>query len=150
LLRHVAHGDVQVEILAEFVKNRIPVLARANRTGEIIWLLFLMIRLGLRLSARRLTPLFSIENAFVALLVVYLAARGLVRGNVDRALWDRSLTADGLRGPMWLYAYEAVTQGLLPGVDDDFIVQHSYFTLLRAKRLQFLDITRGYTSIATT
>jgi hypothetical protein len=63
---------VQVKILTEFIENRIPVLARANRTGEIIWLLFLAIRLGLTISARRLTPLFSIENAFVALLGTYL------------------------------------------------------------------------------
>jgi hypothetical protein len=150
LLRQVAHRDVQVEILTEFIENRIPILARANRTGEIIWLLFLVIRLGLTLSARRLTPLFSIENAFVALLVVCLNARGLVQGNVDRALWDLSLTADGLRSPMWPYAYEAVTQGFLPGVNDGFIAQDAYFTLLRAKRVQFLDITRGYASIATT
>jgi hypothetical protein len=51
---------------------------------------------------------------------------------------------------MWLYAYEAVTQGFLPGVNDGFIVQEPYFTFLRAKRVQFLDITRGYASITTT
>jgi hypothetical protein len=150
LLRQVAYRDVQVEILTEFIENRIPVLARANRTGEIIWFLFLAIRLGLRLSAGRLAPLFSIDNALVALLVVCLDSRGLVEGNVDRVLWDRSLTADGLRGPMWLYAYEAVAQGFLPGVNDGFIVQDPYFALLRAKRVQFLDIARGYDSIATT
>jgi hypothetical protein len=150
LLRQVAHRDVQVQILAEFIENRIPVvLARANRTGEIIWLLFLAIRLGLTISARQLTPLFSIGNAFVALLVVCLDVRGLVKGTVDRALWDRSLSADGLRGPMWLYSYEAVTQGFLTGVDDGFIVRDPYFTLLRAKRVQFLDIRRGFASIST-
>jgi hypothetical protein len=111
---------VQVVILTEFIENRISVMARANRTGEIIWLLFLAIRLSLTLSARRLAPLFSIENAFVALLVVCLDVRGLVQGTVDRALWDRSLTADGLRSPMWLYAYEAVTQGFLPGAPAKF------------------------------
>jgi hypothetical protein len=149
LLRQVARRDVQVGILKEFIENRIPVLARANRTGEIIWLLFLAIRLRLTLSAGRLAPLFSIDNALVALLVVYLDAQSLVAGTVDRALWDRSLTADGLRSPMWLYSYEAVTQGFLPGVSDGFIVQDPYFKLIRAKRVQFLDIARGYDSIAT-
>lgn len=51
---------------------------------------------------------------------------------------------------MWLYAYEAVSQGFLPGVSDDFIVQDSYFSLLRERGIQFLDISRGYTSIAHT
>jgi hypothetical protein len=51
---------------------------------------------------------------------------------------------------MWLYAYEAVTQAFLPGVNDGFIAQDPYFTLLLAKRVQFLDVMRGYASIATT
>ena len=51
---------------------------------------------------------------------------------------------------MWLYAYEAVTQRFLPGVNDGFIAQDPYFTLLLAKRVQFLDVMRGYASIATT
>lgn len=150
LLRQVTHGDVQVDILREFIANRIPVLARANRTGEIIWLLFLAIRLKLTLSARRLDTLFSIENALVALLVVYLDGQGLVQGRIDRTLWDRSLTKDGLRSSMWLYAYEAVTQELISGISDGFITQDPYFSLLRAKRVQFLDITRGYSSILVT
>lgn len=150
LLRQVAHGDVQADVLTEFMENRIPVLARANRTGEIIWLLFLAIRLDLVLSSGRLAPLFAMENALVALLVVCLERRGLVRGEIDRTGWDESLTADGLRGPMWLYAYEAVTQSLLPGVSDAFITNDEYFGLLRARRVQFLDVARGYSSIATT
>jgi hypothetical protein len=150
LLRQVAHADVPSEVLAEFIQNRMPVLARANRTGEIIWLLFLAIRLGITISTSQLTRLFSIENAFIALLVVCLDARGLLRGNVDRGVWDRSLTAEGLRSPMWLYAYEAITQGFLPGLNDGFIVQDPYFNLLRVKRVQFLDIKRGYASITRT
>ncbi len=149
LLRQVANRDVEVDILTEFISHRIPVLARANRTGEIIWLLFLAIRLRLALPARALAPLFLIENAFVALLVVCLHARGLVGGNIDCTLWNLSLTEDGLHSPMWLYAYEAVAQGFLSGVDDSFIVNEPYFSLLRAKRVQFLDIDRGYDSIAT-
>lgn len=150
LLRQVTHGDVQCGTLTGFIESRIPTLARANRTGEIIWLLFLAVRLGLTLSTRRLGALFSIENALVALLVVCLDNRGLVQGNVDRALWDRSLTQDGLRGPMCLYAYEAVTQGFISGANDDFISQDPYFGLLHTKRVRFLDLTRGYASISTT
>ena len=150
LLRQAAYRDVQLDTLTEFINNRVPILARANRTGEVIWLLFLAIRLGLTVTARGLTALFSIENALVALLVVYLDARGLVQGSVDRTLWDRSLRPEGLRSSMWLYAYEAVTNELVPDADDDFISQDSYFGLLRVKRVQFLDISRGYDSISTT
>ncbi|WP_238231647.1 hypothetical protein [Methylobacterium thuringiense] len=150
LLRQVAHSDVRVDIITEFIESRIPVLARANRTGEIIWLLFLAIRLELTLSSERLAVLFVIENAFVALLVVCLASRGFVKGVVDRGLWDRSLNVEGLRSPMWLYAYEAVTQGFIPEVDDGFIVGDAYFKFLRTRRVQFLDLRKGYASISTT
>lgn len=150
LLRKVAHNDVEAEILTEFIENRIPMLARANRTGEIIWLLFLANRLKLTLTAAKLTRLFSVENAFIALLVVCLDNEGLIQGNIDRTLWDRSLTADGLRSSMWLYAYEAIVQSFLSGTSDDFIIQDPYFTLLHARRVRFLDITHGYVSIATT
>jgi hypothetical protein len=149
LLRQVARRDVRLEDLREFFENRMPVLARTNRTGEVIWLLFLAIRLGLTLSAQRLSPLFGIENAMVALLVFCLDAKILVQGSVDRTLWNQSLNEAGLRSPMWLYAYEATTQGFVPGASDDFITQDPYFSLLRAKRIQFLAIEWGFTSINT-
>jgi len=148
LLRQVARADLPLETLREFIEHRLPVLARANRLGEVTWLLFLAIRLNIALSSKALEPLFEKENALVATLVVCLESRGYVQGNVDRRNWDRSLTSAGLRGPMWLYAYEAVTRGYLPGVTDAFILQEPYFALLRARSIQFLDIDRGYTSIA--
>ena len=57
LLRHVERGDVATPKLKDFLEHRIPVLARENRTGEIIWLLFMAIRLRIALSADCLEPL---------------------------------------------------------------------------------------------
>jgi hypothetical protein len=150
LLRQVAHKDLRLDDLREFIENRIVVLARANRNGEVVWILFLAIRLRLTLSAKSLTPLFSVDNALVALLVVCLNARGLVQGAIDRSLWDQSLTPAGLRSSMWLYAYEAVSQDFLPGVSDSFINQDPYFSLLDAKRVRFLKTERGFSSLGTT
>jgi hypothetical protein len=148
ILRQVAHRDVGLDDLKEFIENRIPVLARANRIGEAVWLMFLALRLRLTLQAGSLAPLFSVDNAPIALLITCLNAEGLVQGMIDRARWDNSLTAAGLRSPMWLYAYEAVTRGYLPGANDDFITRDPYFSLLRTKRIQFLEIGRGLNSIA--
>lgn len=150
LLRQVAYQDVQADILKEFIENRMPVLARANRTGEIIWLLFLAARLRIILSNRSLTSLFSIDNAYIALLIVYLDSEHLAEGGVDRTAWNQSLNAAGLRSPMWLYSYEAVTGGLISGETDDFITQDLYFNLLKSKRVRFFDIRQGYTSITST
>jgi len=150
LLRQAARSDVEIGIMKEFIENRIPNLARTNRTGEIIWLLLLAIRLNIRMSARHFEPLFGIENAFVALLIVFYASKGLTEGSINTALWNRSLTADGLRGPMWLYAYEAVTRGYIAGQSNAFIVNDPYFSLLQSRRVQFLDVERGFTSLSST
>ncbi|NBB66047.1 reverse transcriptase [Pseudomonas sp. ODNR1LW] len=150
LLRQAAHGDVGKDDLCEFIENRIDVLARGNRTGELVWLLFLAARLGITISSRRLGSLFVMENALVALLVTYLNAQGLINGNIDRSTWDQSLNSAGLKSQMWLYAYEAVTQGFIKDVSDEFIKDDAYFSLLREKKVQFLNIELGYASVADT
>jgi len=150
LLRQVEKGDVDLENLKEFVDHRIPVLARANRTGEIIWLLFLSIRLGVTLNQNAVASVFDMQNAMIALLVAFAASRNLVSGGVDYSIWNRSCDADGLRGQMWLYAYEATVRGIAPGMTTAFIQQDQYFSTLHSRRVRFLNIESGFTSIATT
>jgi hypothetical protein len=134
----------------DFVEHRIPVLAQANRTGEIIWLLFLAIRLEINLPAACLAALFEMENSMVALLVACANSRRLIQGAIDLQVWSRSLDGDGLKGPMWLYAYESVIRGTSPGANAAFIEQDTFFSLLHAKGIQFLAIDNGFTSISTT
>jgi hypothetical protein len=150
ILRQVERGDVDSGNIKDFVEHRIPVLARANRTGEIIWLLFLAIRLDIVLPATRLAPLFELENAMVALLVTHANSRQLITGAIDLQIWNRSLNSDGLKGPMWLYAYESVVQAINPGVSSTFIEQDSFFCFLHAKKVRFLVVDTGFTSMATT
>ncbi|MCT2539974.1 RNA-directed DNA polymerase [Sedimentimonas flavescens] len=150
ILRQVEHGDLDLASLKEFVDHRIPVLARANRTGEIIWLLFLTIRLNVTLAENAVAPLYSMQNAMVALLVAFAASRQLVSGQVDFSVWNSSCDADGLRGQMWLYAYEAPVRGIAIDIDTAFIEEDSYFSALHARKVRFLDIDNGFSSIATT
>jgi hypothetical protein len=141
---------VDLRNVKDFIEHRIPVLAQANRTGEIIWLLFLAIRLGINLPAARLAALFEMENSMVALLVTYANSRQLIQGAIDFQVWNRSLDGDGLKGPMWLHAYESVIRGINPRANSAFIEQDSFFSLLHAKQIQFLAIDNGFTSISTT
>ena len=150
ILRQVERGDVDLRNVCDFVEHRIPVLAQANRTGEIIWLLFLAIRLNINLPAARLVTLFEMENAMVALLVAYANSQRLVQGTIDFQVWDRSLDGDGLRGPMWLYAYESVVRGISSSVNAAFVERDLIFSLLHTKKIRFLAIDNGFTSIATT
>lgn len=150
ILRQVERRDVDLGNLKEFVDHRIPALASANRTGEIIWLLFLSIRLNIKLAQNAVACLYGMQNAMVALLVAFASSRQLVAGQVDFSGWNSSCDADGLRGQMWLYAYEATLLGIAPGVTSAFIEQDPYFSALFARKVHFLDINGGFASIATT
>jgi hypothetical protein len=150
LLRQIERSDVALPKLSEFLEHRIPVLARENRTGEIVWLLFMAIRLQIRLSADCLEPLTGIDNAMIALLVAQCVDRQLALGEVDFTNWNRSLTTDGLRSGMWLYAYESVGLGINPTPSPAFIEADPFFTRLYAKKVRFLSISSGFTSFNTT
>lgn len=150
ILRQVERNDVELIKLTEFLEHRLPVLARENRTGEIIWFLFLATRLQITLSARCVEPLTEIDNSMVALLTAWCFDRDLIRGTIDFTRWNRSLSADGLRSGMWLYAYESVGLGINPIPSTAFIEADPYFATLHAKKVRFLSIDTGFTSISTT
>lgn len=150
ILRQVERRDVDIRNVKDFIEHRIPVLAQANRTGEIIWLLFLAIRLNITLPTSRLARLFEIDNSMVALLVAHANAQQLVQGTIDFQSWDRSLDSDGLRGPMWLYAYEGVVGGINSRATADFIARDPFFSLLLNKKVRFLAADAGFTSMSST
>lgn len=150
LLRQAERNDVELPKLTEFLENRLPVLARENRTGEIIWFLFLAVRLRIPLSAASVQPLTEIENSMVALLTSLCVNRQLIGGPIDFTKWNGALSGDGLRSGMWLYAYESVSLGINPVPSTAFIEADPYFALLHAKKIRFLSIDAGFTSINTT
>lgn len=150
LLRQAERNDVELPKLTEFLEHRLPVLARENRTGEIIWFLFLAARLRVPLSASSVEPLTEIDNSMVALLTAVCANLRLVEGAIDFTRWNSALSGDGLRSSMWLYAYESVGLGINPVPSTAFIEADPYFALLQARKIRFLSITTGFTSINTT
>lgn len=150
LLRQIERNDVELPKLTEFLEHRLPLLARENRTGEIIWFLFLAVRLRIQLSAPSVQPLTEIDNSMVALLIALCVDRELVVGAINFTNWNSALSGDGLRSGMWLYAYESVGLGINPARSTAFIEADPYFALLHAKNIRFLSIANGFTSINTT
>ncbi|GGC12600.1 hypothetical protein GCM10011494_34290 [Novosphingobium endophyticum] len=150
ILRQTDRGDVNIPRLAEFLGHRIPVLAQENRSGEIIWLLFLALRLEIPLSAQWVVPLTEMDNSLIALLVAVCVHRQLIDGTVDFTRWNRALSGDGLRSGMWLFAYESVGLGINPAPSTAFIEQDPYFSHLHARRVRFFSIDNGFTSIGDT
>lgn len=150
ILRELEHKDVDRQNITAFLKSRIPALAKANRTGEIIWLLFLAIRLRIILSAKELESLFEIENAFVAILIVLANSKGLIKGRINTNAWNQHLNKDGLCNPMWLYAYESILKGINPTGRSDFIENHDMFSLLYKRKISFLNTDNGFKSLSIT
>ena len=145
--RHHFREDVNKERIREFLDHRIPALALEDRTGELIWLIFLMVALELRIDARRFERLYSLEEPMCAILLSLAATRGLLIGEIDQSHWNNSLTGDGLRGPMWLYSYERPRLNLAENLSTDHISDDSYFSLLFTRRVGFLSIDAGLQSI---
>lgn len=147
ILREAERGDVDRLNIEAFLKKRFPALARSNRTGEIIWLLFLAIRLRIELPAKALDELFEMENSFVALLTTRADLRRLIKGKIDTSTWNQSLNKDGFRGAMWLYAYESSVKGRN---DRNFIITDDFFFSLYKRNVSFLNIDEGFSSFRTT
>lgn len=150
ILRQAEHRDIDKIMLKEFIIHRLPVLTQANRTGEIIWLLFLAIRLQLKLPSTCLSRLYEIENSMISLLIAVAKKQDIISGTVNFQNWNRSLSGDGLRSPMWLYAYESIGLSVNPAPSSSFIEQDPYFSLLHDKKVRFLNIDNGFTSIRET
>lgn len=147
ILREIEHSDVNKDKLAGFLERRLPELAQENRTGEIIWLLFLAIRLEVELPSNRLSPLFQLENSMVALMLTYASNQGKILGEMDHLVWQQHLSAEGLRGPMWLYAYESIRNGTNPSTDKNFIEQDPFFSVLLTRDIKFFAPERGFASM---
>jgi hypothetical protein len=150
ILREVEHSDLDKTKIRGFLERRLPELAQENRKGEIIWLLLLIIRLEIQVSSDRIAPLFRLENSMIALMVTYISHQGMTAGAIDYSIWNRHLNLQGLRSPMWLYAYESVRNGTNPLTDRTFIEQDPFFSLLLNRNISFFDPNRGFESIGST
>lgn len=148
LLRQKSENDVDLHLVKEFIESRIKNLTDSNRTGEIIWMIFCAIRLNIVIPSKSLQPLFEISNSFIATLIILANSRGIIEGAIDKSHWNKSLNSDGLRGQMWLYAYETVSSGINSGTSDAFINSDPYFKLLHSKGIRFLDAGSGLQSMS--
>lgn len=148
ILRDKQVGDLDKQKLQSFLTGRIPTLASENRTGEIIWLIFLSIRLKIILPSSAILSLLHIENAMIALLVTYAKHFQFISGTVDFSYWGKSINADGLTGPMWLYVYQSVLLGINPVGNSEFIKQSPFFSEMFSKKVSFLSMDSGFTSVS--
>ncbi|AJD41683.1 reverse transcriptase protein [Rhizobium gallicum bv. gallicum R602sp] len=141
LLRHEARGDLNMSALSDFIAARLPMLGANQRTGEILWLLYLACALDIKIKAEALSMCLRMPNPMIATLVTHAETQGLVEGAIDRTYWQSYANAEGLRSNMFLFAYEAAKNEWEEDVtyceDDDF------YGLFFDAELSFFDITHG-------
>lgn len=148
ILRNAEKKDVNIPELQEFIEGRISRLVNENRTGELVWLLFLALRVGVKIRAKKLAPICEIHSGMIALLAAWLCRSDLVEGNLDLRAWTRHCSTDGLRGPLWLFAFEA-TRGLVPHQDVRYIDNDPYFSALKKFKVSFFNAERGLSSVSS-
>ena len=137
ILRHLDKRDVAVERIGTFVSARLSALARLQKNGQICWLLYLCICLQAPIRASAVSELFGVEDGAVALLVSDANRLGVINGSIDQSSWNCSLTADGLRSPMWLYAYESALKNLNGTGGVVHVTSDQYFGPLLALDVEF-------------
>lgn len=137
ILRHLDKKDVDVERIGTFAAARLPTLTRLQKRGEICWLLFLCISLKAVIRAAAVSELFDVEDSAIAILISDAKRLGLIQGSIDQSLWDRNLTADGLRSSMWLYAYESALKNLNSTRSKSHVTADPYFGPMLALDIEF-------------
>ncbi len=137
VLRQRKCRDVNINGIREFLDRCLPQLALENRTGEITWLLYLIIKLRIKIPASRIEPLFDMVNALVALLVCYASKNNYIEGAIKHNKWDSFFNKEGLKGQMWLYAYESVVQDVNPAGSSRFIEEDYFFKSLYKRKVSF-------------
>jgi hypothetical protein len=119
------------------VSARLATLTRLQKHGELCWLLFLCIGLRAPIRAAALSELFDVEDGAAAILISDAKRLGLVKGAIDQSVWNQSLTADGLRSPMWLYAYESTLKNLNSTTSKRHVTSDPYFGPMLALNIEF-------------
>jgi hypothetical protein len=146
LLRHRAHNDVDMAALSDFIAARLPMLGASQRTGEIIWLLYLACSLRISIKAESLSMCLRMPNAMVAILVTHAEVSGLIEGAIDRSFWRSYATKNGLRSAMFLFAYESALKGW--ETESAYCEDDEYYGLLYREKMSFFDVEHTFKDLS--
>lgn len=127
----------------KLIEDELEKSVALRHTAEVAWVLFLAKALRINLSADTLKPICMVENSVWALLVLDLEDQGLIEGNLDKTYWNSLLVKENLTASCWLLAYEAHLKGWLTSPDANFVDNHDWFKILKARKISFYDTKRN-------
>lgn len=141
LLRQEVRHDLNISALSDFIAARLPMLGANQRTGEILWLLYLSCRLSIRINEKSLSVCLRIPNPMIAILVTHAERQGLIDGTIEGSYWKSYATSDGLRSNMFLYAFESASNGWQD--DTSYCDDDPFYGLLLKAEVSFFNIESG-------
>lgn len=143
LERKASGANLDLDYLRHFIVEALSEHGPVGHDFEAVWHLFLARGLALRLKRSELAPVFRMESSPVALVAMDMNQRGLISRGIDQSTWKSAASAEGLKGPMWLLAYEAVRKGWWTGISDAYVRSHPLFGPLLARGVYFYEETRN-------
>ncbi|MEF3135647.1 RNA-directed DNA polymerase [Rhizobium sp. 268] len=139
LLRQAARNDLDMSALSDFIAARLPVLGANQRTGEIIWLLYLACALDIKIDGEALSMCVRIPNPMIAMLATFAEAQGLINGAIDTSYWQSYANSEGLRSNMFLFAYEAARNEWQNDVS--YCESDPFYGLFLHEKMSFFNMT---------
>lgn len=135
--------------ISKLLEDRLYSSIEARNFGETSWILFLYKALKRRIDVKQVRDLFSNESAICALIICDLEQRNLIDGKVNKLRWNTFANPDGLKGSMWLYAYEATSRGW-SGIAKDYVSSDVFFNALHSDNIRFYDDKKNFKTMAKT
>jgi hypothetical protein len=123
-----------------FVSNQVTLHAPVERHSEVAWLLWLALRLDLRLKRTAVKMLEQMHSSVCLLLALALESKGLFQARLARNRLPSHARSEDLFGPHWLFVYEGAAQGWLNGAVS-VVNSNRYFKELMQRDVKFFDST---------
>ena len=141
LVRYRAVGaDVDQDRVADLVSQIIARHLSLGHGSEVVWALWLAIKLGVTLQQDVTTALPKTSDSLVPLLALYANEKGLLTGVLDVSVWLNLMTPEELWRENWLLSYEANVKKWLPSAGGgDHVSQDPCFAFLKKEKVSFFN-----------
>ena len=124
-----------------FVSAQVAQHAPVERHSEVAWLLWLALRVGVKVGRSAVRAMGSMQSSICLILALALESRGQLLVRLARNKLPRHNQPTDLFGPHWLLMYEGAAQGWLKAAEDP-VRGDRYFKELIDNKVHFFDAAR--------
>lgn len=130
-------------LIGDVIRTAAPLM----HTEEVAWALFLAKALNRPVTKEHANLVIDMTSSVCSLILLDLDRIGLLEAGSHLWSLQARMTSASLRDENWLLAYEADVKGWLPSAElSNHVDGDPYFSALKAKRVEFYDISRNVKS----